>query len=59
MHVAARHGSLQVMRALVEEGADLTWRTKVCGALQYDGCRRNVVLFKIGLVENTYSFIFL
>ncbi|XP_036423490.1 transient receptor potential cation channel, subfamily N, member 1 [Colossoma macropomum] len=28
MHVAARHGALQMMRALIEEGADLTWRSK-------------------------------
>ncbi|XP_066532025.1 transient receptor potential cation channel, subfamily N, member 1 [Hoplias malabaricus] len=28
MHVAARHGALQMMRALTEEGADLTWRSK-------------------------------
>ncbi|XP_076865963.1 transient receptor potential cation channel, subfamily N, member 1 [Brachyhypopomus gauderio] len=28
MHVAARHGGLQMMRALTEEGADLTWRSK-------------------------------
>ncbi|XP_026785883.3 transient receptor potential cation channel, subfamily N, member 1 [Pangasianodon hypophthalmus] len=28
MHVAARHGSLQIMKALVEEGADLTWISK-------------------------------
>uniref|UniRef100_A0A8B9GR40 Ion transport domain-containing protein n=1 Tax=Astyanax mexicanus TaxID=7994 RepID=A0A8B9GR40_ASTMX len=29
MHVAARYGALQMMRALTEEGADLTWRSKV------------------------------
>ncbi|XP_046691390.1 transient receptor potential cation channel, subfamily N, member 1 [Silurus meridionalis] len=28
MHVAARHGNLQVMKSLVEEGADLTWKSK-------------------------------
>ncbi|XP_058234421.1 transient receptor potential cation channel, subfamily N, member 1 isoform X2 [Hemibagrus wyckioides] len=28
MHIAARHGNLQIMRLLVEEGAHLTWRSK-------------------------------
>ncbi|XP_012688345.1 transient receptor potential cation channel, subfamily N, member 1 [Clupea harengus] len=28
MHVAARHGSLQMLRALIEEGGDLTWKSK-------------------------------
>ncbi|KAK3511793.1 hypothetical protein QTP70_023189, partial [Hemibagrus guttatus] len=28
MHIAARHGSLKIMRLLVEEGAHLTWRSK-------------------------------
>ncbi|XP_053348677.1 transient receptor potential cation channel, subfamily N, member 1 [Clarias gariepinus] len=28
MHVVARHGSLQTMRTLLEEGADPTWRSK-------------------------------
>ncbi|CAB1350814.1 unnamed protein product [Coregonus sp. 'balchen'] len=28
MHVAARHGGLQMMKALIEEGGDLTWRSK-------------------------------
>ncbi|KAI7798397.1 transient receptor potential cation channel [Triplophysa rosa] len=29
LHVAARHGSLQVMRALIQEGGDVTWTSKV------------------------------
>ncbi|XP_041932384.1 transient receptor potential cation channel, subfamily N, member 1 [Alosa sapidissima] len=28
MHVAARHGSLQMLRSLIEEGGDLTWKSK-------------------------------
>ncbi|KAL2080256.1 hypothetical protein ACEWY4_024049 [Coilia grayii] len=28
MHVAARHGSLQMLRALIEEGGGLTWKSK-------------------------------
>lgn len=32
MHVVARHGSLQTMRTLLEEGADPTWRSKVCNS---------------------------
>ncbi|KAK7139556.1 hypothetical protein R3I93_016630 [Phoxinus phoxinus] len=29
MHVAARHGDLEMMRALIQEGGDVTWRSKV------------------------------
>ncbi|XP_016365820.1 serine/threonine-protein phosphatase 6 regulatory ankyrin repeat subunit C-like [Sinocyclocheilus rhinocerous] len=29
MHVAARHGALQMIRALIQEGGDVTWKSKV------------------------------
>ncbi|XDV33670.1 hypothetical protein PO909_003992 [Leuciscus waleckii] len=29
MHVAARHGALEMMRALIQEGGDVTWKSKV------------------------------
>ncbi|KTF88881.1 hypothetical protein cypCar_00042086, partial [Cyprinus carpio] len=29
MHVAARHGALQMIRALIPEGGDVTWKSKV------------------------------
>uniref|UniRef100_A0AAY4D3A9 Ion transport domain-containing protein n=1 Tax=Denticeps clupeoides TaxID=299321 RepID=A0AAY4D3A9_9TELE len=28
MHVAARHGNLQMLRVLIEEGGDVTWKSK-------------------------------
>lgn len=28
MHVAARHGSIQMLKALIEEGGDVTWHSK-------------------------------
>ncbi|XP_067217780.1 transient receptor potential cation channel, subfamily N, member 1 [Chanodichthys erythropterus] len=29
MHVAARHGALQMIQALIQEGGDVTWKSKV------------------------------
>ncbi|XP_073678272.1 transient receptor potential cation channel, subfamily N, member 1 [Garra rufa] len=29
MHVAARHGALQMIRALIQDGGDVTWKSKV------------------------------
>ncbi|KAL1254989.1 hypothetical protein QQF64_013050, partial [Cirrhinus molitorella] len=29
MHVAARHGALQMIRALIQDGGDVTWKSKI------------------------------